>query len=187
MRRDKRGQFYLLAAVVIIAIIVGFAGVSNSVKKSGGVSLDSTGKELDFESGQVLEYGVTHTEEELIEHFTTSYDSYAGENKEILFIVGDSSAIDSVEVGDVITGDKFNAYTYSDVVSGSISLGTGESQSTVDVTTRTREPATITKIGENEISVTFNEQTYIFEVKDGENFYFVISQTQGDEEYVVTN
>lgn len=35
MIKSKRGQFYLIAAVIIIGILLGFASVNNSIKKEG--------------------------------------------------------------------------------------------------------------------------------------------------------
>ena len=173
MRSDKRGQFYLLAAVVIVSMIIGFIGVNNLLKRGGDVDLDYTGEELDFESGQVLEYGVTYGGEldELVEHFTTSYEEYAGSEKEILFVFGDSQ--DTIEV-----------YSYTDVVIGSIGLlGTSAKISKKEKNTH----FDVVSIGDNEVSVTFKNQEYVFEIKPGDNFYFVISQTVGDEEYIITN
>lgn len=171
MRSDKRGQFYLLAAVVIIVIIIGFASVNNFLKKGSGVDLGYTGEELDFESGQVLEYGVSSEDnaEELIEHFTTSYEGYAGEDKEILFVIGNKGG--------------FEAYTYSDVITGTIDIiGTS-----TRISRKKKKTGFNVKIVGDDVSVTFNEQVYVFEIKPGENFYFVISQTIGEEEYIVTN
>jgi len=173
MRSDKRGQFYLLAAVVIVSMIIGFVGVNNLLKRGGGVDLDYTGEELDFESGQVLEYGVTYDGElgELVEHFTTSYEEYAGSEKEILFVFGDSQ--DTIEV-----------YSYTDAVIGNIgAIGASLSISRRDKT----KNFNVDKSIDGEVTVTFKNQEYVFEIKPGDNFYFVISQTVGDEEYIITN
>jgi len=189
MRSDKKGQFYLLAAVVIITIIVGFAGVSNSLKKNSGIKLQDSGEELNFESGQVLEYGVTHETNltKLVTHFTTSYDEYAGENKEILFIVGNPD-LETYGTGDPISVGDLEVYSYSDTVTGTIgvTLGTG-AETSLEITERLKTTISATKKSGEEVSVDFNDQIYTFEIKPGENFYFVISQTIDDEKFIVTN
>lgn len=193
MRSDKRGQFYLLAALVIVVIIVGFASVNNLIKSGSGMKLSDTGHELDFESGQVLEHGVSYdTEQEmnnLLEHFTTTYEEYVGDDKEIIFIIGDSSSLENFDIGEKLIGPDISlqAFTYKDITTGSISLSLPGSETTFEISERDKKNFDITKTGEHEITIEFNEQDYSFEIKSGENFYFVISQTIGDEEYVVTN
>jgi len=193
MKRDKRGQFYLLVAVIIVAIIIGFASINNLLQKNPGIRLEETGEELDFESGQVLEFGVSNVEdnemENLIDYFTTVYAGYVGDEKEIIFIIGDSSGLEDAAVDTVVSGEgaSLKAFTYKELVAGKISLIVSENALTVETTKRATESFEITKISDNEISVAVEDQNYVFEIKPGENFYFVISQTVGDEEYIVTS
>ena len=55
---DKRGQFFLIAAVVIIGLIIGLSVVYNSVKapKEDSQVYDLS-KEIDYESAQVIDHG----------------------------------------------------------------------------------------------------------------------------------
>ena len=53
--RQKRGQFYLIAALVIIAVIIGYAGISNYLEKKESIKLYNLGEELGIESENVLD------------------------------------------------------------------------------------------------------------------------------------
>jgi hypothetical protein len=201
MRSDKRGQFYLLAAVVIITIIVGFASINNLVEKRGGVSLDDSADELNFESGEVLEYGVSSGEDpnDLIEHFTTSYAGYSGEEKNILFVIGDSSIL-PLPGGSCCAKDKplgtngctqegcsIEAFAYTDITTGSVGVG----DSRLDISERDMDTFAVTITDVDEVTIIFpnsaDGQEYVFDVRTGENFYFVISQEVNGEEFIVTN
>ena len=95
-RGNKKGQFYLLAAIIIIIVIVGFATVSNYLKKKGTVKLYDIKDELQIESGEVLEYGISEEITDindlriLIDDFIVKYQEYAGEGKSLYFIFGNA-------------------------------------------------------------------------------------------------
>ncbi len=178
---NKRGQFYLLAAIVIIAVIVGFATVSNYAKKKSSIKLYDVKEELGIESGKVLDYGTLkgntiETEEgpkDIIEHFTDQYDKYAGENKEIFFIFGNYERVVLI--------------TYADISSGSIDIVEGETRSKYEVPGRKIVKQFIEPSESGEVSVKIGKDTYDFKLKPGENFYFVISQTIGEEKIVIVS
>ena len=50
--RGKEGQFYLAAAIVIIVLIVSFAGITNYIKRSEPVRIYDLKDELGIESGK---------------------------------------------------------------------------------------------------------------------------------------
>src|SRR3989344_5772593 len=186
LKKTKKAQFYLLAAIVIIAIIIGFASVSNYIKNKSSVTIYNLKDELGIEGAQVLDFGTVNAEEvsviisdtgteyksgKIIEHFTALYDWYKGENKEIYYIFGNSQ--------DVV------AYKYTDVVEGSISIVGGGVGSGLDIMARVRERLEVDKESKlGKVIITIDENNYEFELKPGENFYFVISQNIGDEKYV---
>ena len=53
---NKRGQFYLIAAVIFIAVILGFASLVNKISKQEVNFLIDIAKELDIESEKVYDY-----------------------------------------------------------------------------------------------------------------------------------
>jgi len=143
----KRGQVYLIAAMILIAILIGFATVSNYSKKKVDTSVIDLGKELEIEGEKVLDYGAI-TGDDQIENFTSVFSAYAGDDVDIYYIFG--------KEGDL------RLYNGTGLVS------------------------TLTSQG-GKISVTIKETDYEFDLKSGENFYFVISKEIEGEQYVVTN
>jgi len=156
--RQKRGQFYLIAALIIIALIIGYAGISNYIQKKESIKLYDLGEELGIESENVLDYG-TYNElnesamEELLTGFIASYAEYIERGIDISFIFGNP--------------DKIIVITYEEL----------EGVPSTDI---------IYPEGEKKVTVTINGIVYEFKLKEGENFYFVISQELEGEQHVVT-
>ena len=173
-RGNKKGQFYLLAAIIIIIVIVGFAVISNYAKKKSSVKLYDIKDELQIESGEVLEYGVSYEEniDELIDDFIEKYQEYAGENKNLYFIFGNTEEVWMV--------------SFEEVVRGKITEtgGTG-----VNIPGVWYEKEQL-EIEGGKVVVTIGEEgeeiEYEFELKPGENFFFVISQEVEGEQHIVT-
>jgi hypothetical protein len=170
MVKNKSGQFYLLAAIIIISIIIGFVAISNFAKKDSQIKTNDLGKELGVEGGEVLDFGTVSNERnipKLIEDFAQKYSQYTSDpNREILFIYGSGSKIYSVNSTDLSTGG---------IQLGSIGIHTQKETIL----------STPLSVENGNVAITFNGQNYIFEVKEGENFYFVINQQIGDNSYVV--
>jgi len=94
MIKNKRAQFYLLAALLIILIILGFAAVSNSARKEGidKSELYELFADTNIDKQQLIDYnipggtGYTLTEiNEILGHFTNTYSSI----EKIYFIIKD--------------------------------------------------------------------------------------------------
>lgn len=91
---QKRGQFYLIAAIIIVSIIVGFTTISNEVKRN---PVDKTRiydmmNELGLENEKILTYNQTIELDDL-EKFKEDYTLYLHGNKRIYFIVGDYTSV----------------------------------------------------------------------------------------------
>ena len=149
--RGKKGQFYLIATIIIIAVIIGFATISNYAQRQDYVKIYDLGEELNIESENVLDYGAA-TGNSKLSQFGKDYSEYAGEDIEIYFITGDESGME--------------AHKY---VNGEETL--------LDAP----------EVKEDEIIFKLNENEYVFELKPGENFYFIILQEADNEKYVITN
>ena len=166
---NRGGQFYLLAAIVIVAVIIGVAGVSNYSKKKTNAKLIDLGEELGIEGGNVLEHGIYHGNGNKIGEFSEKYNDYAGEGKDLYFIFGDE--------------DKIFVLTYEEIFAGNFCVG--EVCNPQNIESATTFP--INPSGGSEIRIKIDENEYTFDLKPGENFYFVISQEIEGEQYVVTN
>lgn len=179
---DKRGQFFIITAVVIVAVIVSIVTISNYTQKKEVVKLYDLGEELGIESQHVLDYGTYNELNDtqmkiLMSSFIQNYVSYIGEDKNIYFIFGNK--------------DKINVVGYQDVIEEKVEVCfDGEEDCT-----------TYLQIGEtqeffkgdgsegdiDEVVIKIADIDYKFRLKEGENFYFIIWQEISGEKYVVTN
>jgi hypothetical protein len=168
---NKRGQMYLIAAVIIVTIILGFAAISNYSKKKSAVRLYNLREDLEIASENVLEYGVYNEYDEiemqeLLEDFIELYTEHIGEGIEIYFVYGNR--------------EKILVTTYSELTSINVE-GEPVLITSGELTTQEFYPTG------NNVIVQIDSIEYEFKLKSGENFYFVISQKIGEEEHVVVS
>jgi hypothetical protein len=184
---NKRGQFYLVTAIIIIVVVISFAAIQNYTKKRATLKIYNIKEELGIESGNVLDFGTFNIEspeerQELITSFSEEYVEYTGEGRNLYLIFGSCNR-----------GVFF--MPYEEVVTGTSTVFIGSQRVSLDSIER--------ELGEPiEVGVTSIEQgrcetevisfgdppvEYKFELKPGENFYFVISEEVGGEQHVVVS
>lgn len=88
----KRGQFYLITALIIIILIMGLIVVFNYSKRPKTPNIYELGEELKIESGKVLDYGAV-TGSYPWDEFTKNFTDYAGKEIKITYIVGSLGGI----------------------------------------------------------------------------------------------
>ncbi|MBU0893807.1 MAG: hypothetical protein KKF48_03545 [Nanoarchaeota archaeon] len=118
-RGNKSGQFYFVAAVILIAILIGFSSIVNYSKKRTTTKISDIREELKIESEKILDYE-TYTRDSKIENFTKDYSDYVGEDIEIYFITGTNPGIEAykyegdqrININPTITGNKINVPLY---------------------------------------------------------------------------
>ena len=169
----KKGQFYLIAAIIIITIILGFAVISNYSKKQSSIKVYDLAEELGIESRKVLDFGTykeyDETEmSELLGNFIQSYIDYAGEERSLYFVFGNY--------------DKITVVAYKDLTSGELSL---EGESPLIITQGEHISEEFFPKG-NKVEIIIDGLKFEFKLKPGENFYFVIFQEIGGEQHVIT-
>lgn len=145
---DKRGQFYLIAALVIIVMIIAVVGIYNSTRRKEDSRIQNLAEQLRIESGKILDYGAKTTTYPWSD-FTKNFTDYAGSEVHITYITG--------------TISSYNAFYYDD---------NGNQLPAINYTQGST------------LIVTHNNDNYSFNLKEGENFYFIISQHIGEEYYV---
>ena len=161
MMKNKRGQFYLLAAIIIIGIILGVTTIPVLENQEEIVKVYDLAEELDIESGKVIEYNIIKNTDKT-ENFIDKFGKYAGDERELYFIYGNEENITEIvfsqeERGEISTklgGKPFSIRT----------IGRGK-------TTRKLDPQ-----GSEEVEVKIGDEKHEFELKEGENFFFVISE-----------
>jgi len=170
--RKKRGQFYLVAAILIISILAGFVAVTNYTKTPSTIDLTEIKGELDIEIGNFLDYVISNdlsavNSNEKFTNFSSIYVEKIGDKKNILFLFGDSS---SIKVNGVHSESSENI---SIDHSGSYIL-LGE---TFDETYSLTNTNILIKDGED---------VYSFEILEGKNFYYLVSKLEEGEKQVIT-
>ena len=183
----KKGQFYLIAAVIIIVIIIGFVTIKNYSKETAThTTIYGLEKGLEIESAKVLDYGIYNNNEinmtNLLETFTKAYAEYA-ELDRLYFIFGNSENITvagyhELEEGEIlinIEGTEDNLY------SDKLDI-TKKKYKRWDFSAKSKE---ITEI--KRVIITIDGIEYKFDLKPGENFYFIVMMYLKGEKYVVTN
>ena len=174
--RDKRGQFYLIAAIIIIAVVVAATALTNYIiTKPKPVKFYDISKELNLESEHVVNYGIFNKQNlnSLLGDFTNTYSSYIGtETTNVYFIYGDKDGVEIL------------SYTKGEQGSFSLTLGTAPVIITIIGTQITSSNLPVGE--EGDVYVGIGDYTYPFTLKEGENFFFIVEQESGGEKYVTT-
>jgi hypothetical protein len=196
--KNKRGQFFLIAAVVIIVITISIMTISNYTQSNDETNIDDLGDEMDIESKSVLDYwasnGKTDDElDELMETFIENYVNGLDNNKNIYFIFGNSEkihfrgyqlatsecvclTIDSITLDTAHTCQQMGGIT-PPCVTPQLSL-TREGGITQDFVASDGGgiEGVVTSIGEGD---------YLTRINSGENFYFILWENSEGEKHIV--
>ncbi len=167
---DKRGQFYLVSAIIFAAIVISIIAVSNYSKKNEYKDIESLKEEIQIESEKVLDYGINNKlsqvqMNQLLQNFTQKYIDTESKDKNLYFVFGNQGNI-------TLKGYQGTAHAVS-LDSKAITSSSGAFLGSTD------------PLG-NSVTLGIDKNSYIFTLKSGENFFFVISRGVGGEEYVVT-
>jgi len=164
--QNSRGQFYIIAAVIIIAALLGFFALKNYVKiEKEQTRIYDLGKELKIETGSVYDYGIYKGKDtsKLIENWSKTYSEYIlqqGIAEDWIFVYGNEK--------------DMSAVTFTTTETGGIEIYTGRGRVGVKIK---KGDINITSLGSNitgQVNVTFHNFNYTFDLEEGENFFFVI-------------
>jgi hypothetical protein len=90
MKRGKKGQFYLIATIIIVAVLIGLSVALNYSAKTTTSVAEETAKELSIEAERVLDYEMVHPGGfDEFGDFAEEYSSYVGDDIDIYFIIVD--------------------------------------------------------------------------------------------------
>jgi archaellin len=89
-KKNSKGQFFLIAAIIIAGILIGIAYMINYSTKTVSHEAEEVADELRIEAEYVLDYELNNpvTPIDEFEDFSAEYSAYA-EDKDIYFIVVD--------------------------------------------------------------------------------------------------
>ena len=180
VKMNKKAQFYLIAAILIVGIVVILAGITNYITtRKAPVKFYDLGNEFKEEGTRVVDYGIYNSQNtlNLMESLAEQFKDYSEEKDirtELVFVFGNTEGIRTVTYTTHQTGEV------SLTVPGSSFGITGTPQKVANVEDRTPSGTF------DEVKVEILEQEYTFELHEGENFFFVISKKTSDEEYIAS-
>ena len=98
-RDDKNGQFFLIATVIIVALIIALATYINYSRTESYSKIKELKKELEIESSYVLDYGIYNEKDmnNLLEKFATNFSDYVGEDINLYFIYGKEGSLQGLK------------------------------------------------------------------------------------------
>ncbi len=169
---NKRGQFYVVAAILIVLVLSGVTGVSTYiVVKSEPKTIHELGSDLNRESAKIVEYGIYNNE-----NLTKLTNEFAGKdvakyflkktnNANIIFVYGNKTNLQSLQYNTTNTGNV------------GVAGGLWNNYNSFSEIQKLDNPGDFAE-------VEVLNKKYSFELKDNEMFYFVIVQKRGDETFV---
>ncbi|MEM4326010.1 MAG: hypothetical protein QXU40_01790 [Candidatus Pacearchaeota archaeon] len=170
----KKGQFYILAALIILIILTGVFSVQNYSRVEQTSKLESIKKELQIERGYVVDYLLTKTNSHeernrILTNFLINYSDYIGKDKSLYFIFGNRSNLSIIAYQDSNRLIK--------IISDNIER---ESFSSDGISYKNINP------NSGEIIFLLDNFKYNFSLSENTlNFYFLIFQKKEDNRYIV--
>ena len=171
---NKRGQVFLMAAIIIVGVIVGVSSIStDALVGDSNEAFYDLSEEVGFETKRVLDYGVLNQNNAFseVEGFFLEYQDYIA-REQVVFVVGDST--------------NMKVYYFSDN-GGEVGISTGGDDSTFNIliTDFGGWDADVNAYGTS-VEVVIDEISYEFILRDGQNFFFVIIKHEDEEKFVAT-
>ena len=171
MEKNKRGQFYLIAILIIIAIFVGFITVANYIRQDTNVDIRGLEEEIQIERRNVLDYVFSNPLSDtqinsIFTNFSEEFIKKIGDDKDIIFIFGKPTSIQLV--GNQLE-DTLISYNVGESF---VNLKKGEFK--IDLI-----------VSINPIVLEIDGNQYSFELLDGQNIYYLIKYNYNEEVYII--
>jgi len=178
--KNKRGQIYLVAAIIIVMILAGLISVKTyAVTKTEPRKIKDISSELKEETSRIIDYGIyskTHLND-LLNNFDQEFSKYFLEKTEetnLVFIYGNKTKLYSVQYNDEYTGA-----VYATIGDSSPTWTTSEPIiNKTDITTN---------VIDDKIKINILEKDFFFDIREGQVFYFLITQQKDDETIIEKN
>ena len=171
---NKKGQFFLIATVIIAGLIITLSTIYISTKTTKeDATVYDLSKEINYESNQVIDKGVYKSENmsAYLEKLTTYYAEISP-GTDILVVSGNESTM--------------SARFYGENPSGIIGTNMGGGTQGETLLVQTSESLE-TKVEGKKIIVWLNktaDEHTDFDLKPGENFYLILQRQKGGETLV---
>jgi hypothetical protein len=174
---NKKGQFFLIAALVIIGVVAGLTAVYNQAR----ISVEYTAvydltNQINFEGSQVVAHGVLNGDvDDILERLEELIAFYSETNPDSDFIAIYGN------------GEKLWFIVYAGVDTGGVNIEFGDSSLEVSDPTPV-SPETFGPYNypsqSGLITVELGGEEYEFDVEPGQTFYIIVRTEREGEEYV---
>ena len=171
---EKRGQFFLIATVIIAGLLITLTTIYISTKTTKeDTAIYDLSKEINYESNQVIDLGVFKSEN--VSGYLNNLTAYyvaASSGTELLVVHGNAT--------------NMLATFYGENPSGLVGLNTGGGTSGVDLLVQSTSILE-TKVEGTKVTVWLNKsrgEHTDFQLKPGENFYLILQKQKGGETLV---
>lgn len=178
--KNKKAQFYLVAAILILLAIAGLTSVTTyAITKSEPRQIKDFSAELKEEGPRIIDYGVVNNKNltKVFENFTEyEYAPYflkKTQQTSIVFLYGNES--------------DFYVSQYNQEDTGTISASLGGSNVNWNQIDTYSNRTKVTVISGDSLEVNVLGNDYSFDIRANEMFYFVIVQEKDGEKYVEKN
>ncbi len=169
---NKRGQVFLMAALIIAGILISVVRISNeSTTLDEPEAFFDLSDEISFETKRVLDYGVINAEpniSELASQLLSNYSEAIG-NQDVAFVYGNA-----------VTG--VYAYYYQSIQVVAVTLFDGVVVP-ITIQSGSQIEAEYSSVS-NTATIRIDGVDYTFNLKPGQNFYFVLAKDEGGEKFV---
>lgn len=169
---NKRGQVFLMAALIIAGILISLVRISNeSVAREEPEAFFDLSDEISFETKRVLDYGVINSVSNINDSVSSLLSNYSENigNQDVAFVYG--NAIDGIY-----------AYYYEQInVIGATILGGIAVPITIASGSQIEAQYSQTA---NTATIRIDGIDYTFNLKPGQNFYFVLAKDEEGEKFV---
>lgn len=194
-KQQKRGQFFLIAALIIILIVGSFFAFRNRINVFySGDFVISLKKQLSEESSVVIDYGLVTRDDKLEDFLGKFSSSYLSQNPELefIFFYGKGSNLSVLNLAKKPMNISVGSNNYLvDSVSREGTIQIGRSGTNVNIDLRAQQikekilSINLGSMPEKKIKFKVDEVLYEIPLDKYKNFYFVIKKEKDEEKHVV--
>lgn len=176
---NKRGQFFIIAAIIIVAVLASISSVATQARTGEpNARLYDLSSEIAFESRRVLDYGVYtgNNPQELLANFLRQYIDTVN-LEQAVFIYGNQESLQARSFSGAVIGQTCIGQS-ANPGSQCISIGGVHEQGT-SLPLSSGVPS-----NEQQIQVRLQNLTYHFSLEPGQNFFLILMQHRNEELFV---
>jgi len=171
---NRRGQVFLVAAIILTGILLTLTRFANKITfKDEPEAFYDLSDEIDFEVRKVLDYGVIsggQNTKAIISELINNYSDYIAD-EDVVFVYGNAMDVSAM---------------YYQSINNLHAISLGSISVPVNVVLASQTPVIVKPLDQTNVvaTITINSVDYVFNLKPGQNFYFVLIKEEDGEKYV---